>query len=70
MDFGILVQHVPNPAPSLPSDNGLRILFQAPCSEVMVGEGSWPKDALDFSEACHVKGRQLGKVMLGHPPAL
>ena len=36
----------------------------------MVGDGSWPKDALNFPEACRVKGQQLGKVMLGHPPAL
>ena len=27
----ILAQHVPNPAPSLPSDNGLHILLLAPC---------------------------------------
>ena len=28
---GILAQHVPNPAPSLPGDDGLRILLLAPC---------------------------------------
>ena len=37
---------------------------------VLVGDGSWSEDASDFPEACRVKGRQLGKVMLGHPPAL
>ena len=36
----------------------------------MVGNGSWPKDALDFPKACCVKGLQLGKVMLGNLPAL
>ena len=36
----------------------------------MAGDSSWPKDALDFPEAYRVKGRQLGKDMLGHPPAL
>ena len=66
----ILAQHVPNPAPSLSGDNGLHIFLLVPCLEVTVGDGSWPEDALNFSEACHVKGRQLGKVILGHPPAL
>ena len=70
MDFGILVQHVPNPGPSLPGDGGLHILLLALCWEVMAGNGSWPKDASDFPAACHVKGRQLGKVKLGHRPAL
>ena len=28
---GILAQHVPSPAPSLPGDDGLRILLLAPC---------------------------------------
>ena len=67
---GILVQHVPNPGPSLPGDGGLHILLLALCWEVMAGNGSWPKDASDFPAACHVKGRQLGKVKLGHRPAL
>ena len=34
--------------------------------EMVLGQN----DALDFPEACRVKERQLGKVMLGHPPAL
>ena len=51
---GILLQHEPNPVPSPPGD-GLHILLES-CEEVMVGDGSWPKDALDFPEACHVKG--------------
>ena len=42
---GILVQHVPNPGPSLPGDGGLHILLLAPC--YTVGDGSWTKDALD-----------------------
>ena len=60
---GILGQHVPHPVPSLLGDDGLRILLLAPCQEVTVGDGSWPKDALDFPEACRVKERQFGKVM-------
>ena len=57
---GILAQHVPNPAPSLSVDDGLHILWLAPCYEVMVGDDSWPENALDFPEACRVKGRQFG----------
>ena len=53
---GILVQHMPNPAQSLPGDDGLHILWLAPCLEVMVGDDSWPENALDFLEACRVKG--------------
>ena len=45
---GILAQHVPNPAPPLPSDDGLHIVLLAPRSAVTVGDGSRPKDALDF----------------------
>ena len=67
---GILAQHMHNPAPSLPGYGGLHILLLAPCSEVTAGDGSWPADELDFPDACFVKGRQLGRVMLGHPPAL
>ena len=66
---GILVQHVSSPAPSLPNNDGLHILLLAPCSEDTVGDGSWPKEALDFPEACRVKG-QPGQVLLSHPPAL
>ena len=62
---GILAQHVPNPAPSLPCDDGLRILLLASCEEVTVGDGSWQEEALDFPEACRVEGRQLGEVMFG-----
>ena len=52
----ILAQHAPNLAPSLPGDDGLHRLSLAPCYEVTVGDGSWPEDALDFPEACRVKG--------------
>ena len=65
------MQQVPNLAPSLPGEDVLHILLMALCEDVTVGDGSWPKGALDFPEACRVKGRQLGKViMLGHLPAL
>ena len=67
---GILVQHVPNPVPSLPGDDGLNILLLAPRYDVTVRDGSWPKDVLDFPAACHVKGQQFSKVVLGYPPAL
>ena len=67
---GFLAQHLPHPAQLLPGDDGLHVLLLAPCYEVTVGDGSWPEDTLDFPEACRVKGRQLGKVMLCHPPAL
>ena len=36
----ILAQHVRNPGPLLPDDDGLHILLLAPCSEVTVGDGS------------------------------
>ena len=52
--FVILVRHMPNPVPSLPGDDGFHILLLAPCYEV--GDGSWPKYALDFPEVCRVKG--------------
>ena len=32
--------------------------------------GSWPKDVLNFPEACCVKGQQLGQDMFSHPPAI
>ena len=56
---GILAQHMPNPAPSLPGDDGLHILLLTPCYEVTGGDGPRPEDAFDFSEACCVEGQQL-----------
>ena len=70
MGVGILAQHVPNSVPLLPGYDGLHILLQKPCQEVTVGDGSWPKDALDFPKACSVKGQQFGNVMLSHLPEL
>ena len=65
LGVGILAQHVPNPAPPLPGDDGLHILLLASCEEVTVGDGSWQEEALDFPEACRVEGRQFGEVMFG-----
>ena len=49
---GILAQHAPSPAPSFPGDDGLHVFLLAQCHEATIGDGTWPKDALDLSEAC------------------